>query len=234
MSIDGDWVLFGMDYYNGGYKIYKFNIKTKELIFLRDGFLPTYLPKYNKLVFFMSKKQDKEFSEDGLCVVDMDSLNKPKFISAAPIRYSRIVPVSDSEVVFRSNINYETLIYNVETDEVKVLPFSNCYAPIAWRDKSKQLLCTGEDDYFFTGLDGKNVENISKKIGDNIHKHIDMYIPEKDVFIIFNEETRFYWKKGLGIDFWWDMWVYDVVSGKKEVLTRGISWPIKSAIYLPD
>jgi hypothetical protein len=178
------------------FNIFKFNIKTREKIYLREGRKPLYLAKPRKLLFFIDEliKVDGAKQLRGLLYV-VDDLSYPEqsrmvMRLTSNVDYSEIIQVSDDEVVFTGRIDkdgYEvdvTYLYNAAKDSLIELDFGSKYIPKMWRDKSKQLLCyerglkgrTGRYiDPVLISLDGEQVEKA--KVGNGV------YMRERDAVL---------------------------------------------------
>lgn len=221
--INSDWLLFGMNTAVNNLVmkrlIVKFNMKTGETVFLRGGSTPLYMPSYNKILFLLSSGE--EFPYGGLCEVDINKINKTKFIAKSPTENNQIIPVSGSEVVFRSKKENEILLYNVKNNKTKLLPIKNCTYPLVWRDKTKQLICFNQEkiEYFMTSLDGKFVDKFPLKKAMPV-----IYIPNKDMVIMMVESVR---------DFSpvFDLWAYDFATDKKELLSKDNGFRAGDGIY---
>lgn len=141
-----------------------------------------------------------------------------------------VIPVSNDEVVFNymnssSNISY----FNITTGELKQLPINNCQYPHIWRSKTKQLMCfdTKKQQYFFTDLSGKNVEDV--KIKSNFLPIL--YLPEYDEFLYTKISFGFYPtldpEKG-------SLWIYDFASGKSQKICDNIKIGTGDAAYYEE
>ena len=253
-KIDDDWILFGMRTFGKDFEgseglikdatqgkrlktflkhfgdakntIIKLNIKTGEVVSLRSGSAPLYMPAYKKVLFLLSSGE--EFYNGGLCVANINEINKTKFITKSPTQYNHLIQVSDSEVVFLSHDEDELSIYNVENNETKVLPIKNCPCPKVWRDKTKQLVCFDREkkEYFLASLDGKRVDKLSFKRGTPV-----LYIPKEDRMIMTVGSIY----AGIhGIGEVHNLWVYDFVTGKKDLLSKYNGFSAGNGIYLPN
>ncbi len=226
-KMNSDWVLLGINNYSEDL-IYKLNIKTGEMVYLRKGSLPTYMPRYNKMFFFLSGKHICGESTKGeLYMVDMGDLNKPKFIAKVITERGEnvIIPISYSEIMFWSYEEDSSLIYNIETDRLKKWTVEG-YSPWKWRDKTKQLICNAHGEKFLVSLDGKRIEKIPSP------KFVRMYISEKDIFVNSHGVARFYWQDGLNFNEVSELSISDLKTGKKELLGRDTS--LNYGIYLPE
>lgn len=201
----------------GGY-LYKFNIKTKELIFLGPGSSPTYMPAYKKILFLSASLGKPYFFTHGIYIMDADGGNL-QFITKCPAQYNNIVAVSDKEVVFQSEIEGEKLIYNLETKRLRVLPVEDRYMFEFWRSKTNQLVyrLDNADEYFFANLDSNNFIKAPKDTENSQLSKTVLYIPEKDIAILSVEKMWWYY---IGYHIEDQLWAYDFATGKKELISN--------------
>lgn len=200
-------------YNNANHKIYRFNIKTKKMTYLREGSHPVYMPAHKKLLFLLNQGWNYNGERArGLFVADMDDLTKTKFIMETETQFNLIIPISDSEVIFQGERGYDWFIYDVKANKVKPLPIKDFY-PHLWRDKTKQLLgrSKGRKKIYLISLDGKRVEKTS------LLDYPIIYIPEKDA-VIFIKRSR---HLGIRAMICYDLYVYDFTTGKSELLNNG-------------
>lgn len=190
--------------------INEFNIETGEIKKIIKGGYPFYMATHKKLFFVSSESNDKQ---SFFYVVDYNSHiqeNKPITVGLTGSVIERPIQVSDDEVIF-SNANKpgEIIMYNVVTNQSKILPIQNCDHPYIWRSATKQLLCRNTKTlYFLVGLDGKNIEKIEFSFDDSAVS-ANMYLPKYDK-LLFNRREAFFLTEHD------NLWLYDFKTKTKQ------------------
>lgn len=210
--------------------LYKFNIKTKELISLGYGYCPIYIPAYKKILF-LSSSRGKPYFTHGMYIMDTDGGNL-QFITKCPAQYNNIVAVSDKEVVFLSETE-ERLLYNLETKRLSILLSEDHYMFEFWRSKTNQLVyrLDNADKYFFTNLDSSNIIKAPKNTENSQLSKTVLYILEKDIAILSVEKMWWYY---IGYHIEDQLWAYDFATGEKKLITSHCSFREGGGAYFSE
>lgn len=221
--VDKNHVLVGSSM-GASSKIQLFNIK--EIVFedIVPGDRPMYMPKLNKFFYFGGN----------LYIFDLDNpIKKSRKIADGSFSYAHVIPVSDNEIVFpiRGDAGKTPPYhYNVSSNNIDQLQFTQPCTPYAWRAVTKQLLCGDhvKNEFYLIGLDGQNSVpvNFPKLLSKNPLPLL--YIHKYDVLILNVPRTKWFGSKA-GEHF--DLWVYSFKDGSVEKLLEnnapgrgGIAW----------
>lgn len=222
------------------YAIAKFNLPKKEFKIILDGFDPVYLQKSDTIVYFGLSGFLNTINSS------FKSSSKKKVSKGEIMEGSvQIMPVSDQKVIFiqdDSSNNNKVWSYDSKTKDVKLLPIHGCTLPQVWRDKTKQLMCydRAKEQYFLTGLDGKNVQHL--KTPKSFLPIV--YVPEYDE-LFFNvntiqmskacvEKYKYSYKRMFCAVEIGNLGIYNFTTGKYKIVKKGLDLGVGQAVYIPN
>lgn len=146
----------GVLIFSSAQRLVRFDLRTKELVDVSEGVWPTYVPEHGLLFFWESSEGSQQPRNR---VVRVRSLNGPpneKIVTSfSDVWNSRIVQISSDEVVFYGAGN-RAWKYSITSSILSPTGVERCL-PMAWRNKTRQLICQNVDDrkIYLTYLSGR-------------------------------------------------------------------------------
>ncbi len=174
--------------------IFQLNLSNNEVLPLRTGFFPEYVPGHEQL-FFYDKAAD---GTNWLFVASLNNLNMVSRVAKAAttvtlpngiqqIGIRPVVQISKFEVLYL-NEEGELAIYNITNANSSSLGIVGC-RPIFWRAFTKQLFCTNlqAGEPFLLDLQSKKREKIYELNG----AHGFLYIEKLDSVVYSKTRALF-------------------------------------------
>lgn len=182
-KVDSENFLFNLiSYGDDPDEIWMMNLQTGLANKLGNGSYPFYMKSHN--ILFFSKDIGNSFSinrDMTLYYCNMDDFGKIKNDAdlrkfARPVTnyspqafYTNLLAISLNEVIFYKYIRNKERIfkYNIDTEELILLPLKGCSQFYFYRPDSRQLLCFNRKyGLYLTGFDGKNITPLPSYLRD--------------------------------------------------------------------
>jgi hypothetical protein len=148
----------GVLIFSSAQRLVKFDLRTKKLVDLGEGVWPTYVPEHHLLFFWEGREGSKQPRDR---VVRVRSVNGPpneKVVTYfSDVWNSRIVQISSDEVALYGPGN-RVWKYSITSSTLSQTGIERCL-PMAWRNKTRQLICKNVDDHktYLASLSGEAI-----------------------------------------------------------------------------